>query len=145
MRAVIARTLPMISSAVAVHLMGLQSLFQCLTNDSISRLRFFSGIPRRTRAPSAPVKTPIHHTIPIRPPREVRCDHPLKVPWTEYSTPSIKVKRNMSDYTSKRSCSRHWSRHHQSRADNDRPDTLPMVDRSPEVHIRDLARRGLDE
>lgn len=36
MRAVIARTLSRIPSAVAVHLMGLQSPFQCLTNAAIS-------------------------------------------------------------------------------------------------------------
>lgn len=49
MRAVTARTLSMISSAVAVHLMGLQSLFQCLTNNSISRLRTFTelNVPHR--------------------------------------------------------------------------------------------------
>jgi hypothetical protein len=39
MWAVTARTLLMISSAVAVHLMGSYSLFQCLANDSIARLR----------------------------------------------------------------------------------------------------------
>jgi hypothetical protein len=44
MGAVIARTLSMISSAVAVHLMGLQSLFPCVTNDSISRSRAFTDL-----------------------------------------------------------------------------------------------------
>jgi hypothetical protein len=38
MRAVTARTLPMISSAVAVYMIGLQSLLQRLMNDSISRV-----------------------------------------------------------------------------------------------------------
>ena len=38
MREVTVRTLSMISSAEAVHAMGAQSLFQCLTNDSIACL-----------------------------------------------------------------------------------------------------------
>ena len=49
MRDVMVRTLPMISSAVAVHAMGLQSLFQCWVNDSISLLRTFTelNVPHR--------------------------------------------------------------------------------------------------
>lgn len=49
MRAVIAWTLPRISSAVAVHLKGLQSLFQCSTKASISQFRAFTdlNVPHR--------------------------------------------------------------------------------------------------
>jgi len=39
----------MISSAVAVHAIGPQSLFQCATNDSIALLRAFTelNVPHR--------------------------------------------------------------------------------------------------
>lgn len=49
MREVIARTLSRISSADTVQLMGPQSLFQCATKDSISRLRIFTelNVPHR--------------------------------------------------------------------------------------------------
>ena len=43
------RTLSSISSAVAVHAIGPQSLFQCATNDSIALLRAFTelNVPHR--------------------------------------------------------------------------------------------------
>ena len=44
MRDVMVRTLSSISSAVAVHTMGAQSLFQCSTNDSIALLRAFTEL-----------------------------------------------------------------------------------------------------
>ena len=49
MRDVIARTFSRISSAETVQLKGLQSLFQCATNDSISRLRILTelNVPHR--------------------------------------------------------------------------------------------------
>ena len=49
MREVMVRTLSSISSAVAVHTMGAQSLFQCSTNDSIALLRTFTelNVPHR--------------------------------------------------------------------------------------------------
>ncbi len=49
MREVTARTLSSISSAVAVHAIGLQSLFQCAMNDSIALLRAFTerNVPHR--------------------------------------------------------------------------------------------------
>ncbi|MGH4017191.1 MAG: hypothetical protein ACRDSL_25340, partial [Pseudonocardiaceae bacterium] len=49
MRDVMARTLSMISSAVAVHVIGLQSLFQFWVNDSISLLRTLTelNVPHR--------------------------------------------------------------------------------------------------
>ena len=48
-REVMVRTLSSISSAVAVHVMGAQPLFQCATNDSIALLRAFTelNVPHR--------------------------------------------------------------------------------------------------
>ena len=48
-RDVTARTLSMISSAVAVHTMGAQRLFQCSMNDSMLLLRAFTelNVPHR--------------------------------------------------------------------------------------------------
>ncbi len=62
MRDVMVRTLLMISSAVVVHVMGLQPLFQCWTNDSIFLLRTVTelNVPHRI---SFRVMTPFQISI----------------------------------------------------------------------------------
>ena len=70
MRDVMARTLSMIWSAVAVHVMGWQWLFQCSMNDSMALLRAFTelNVPHRiTFRPRMPFQISIWfiHDAPV--------------------------------------------------------------------------------